>query len=481
MTYQELQDILRLRQSAPFGYTPTLTDIISGIQNQYQPNQQQFSQPTQSFDYQAPTQLMPTTVAPSMDGYNLIPIDQVGQGAQRFTNQTINQTQYQDKPFTSYGSQSKFFQPGAFKIEDFIAKPSINDVINTISGGDSSGNSGGGDGGSTGSPSEGFTIGPDGFATPNTVSPTVGQVMGTVASMTTGIPGLSMLGKGLVNSMNFANEQAAMAFNVAVNDTTAAANNDGVTTAAATPGTTGTGGAAASAASAAAAAAAAAGHSDAAIGAASQAAANAAISGATPAAQAQAASDAAASVDGGTTGPGSATGVGVGSTTGINGMDAMSDAASASAGGSGGGTSGGVSGVGVGSADGVNGMDAASDSASAGGGGAGGSKIICTAMNHAYGFGSFRNAIWIAYSDKHLTKAHEVGYHTLFLPLVDFGFKRGDAKPNLIVRKILEWGTRHRSMDIRAEMRGTKRDKTGQAIRFVFEPLCYFVGKLKGY
>ena len=115
------------------------------------------------------------------------------------------------------------------------------------------------------------------------------------------------------------------------------------------------------------------------------------------------------------------------------------------------------------------------------GGGGGGGKIICTAMNHAYGFGSFRNAIWIAYADKHLTKAHEVGYHTLFLPLVDFGFKRGDGKLNLLVRKVLEWGTRHRSTDLRAEMRGTKRDLTGRIIRFIFEPLCYVVGKAKGH
>ena len=115
------------------------------------------------------------------------------------------------------------------------------------------------------------------------------------------------------------------------------------------------------------------------------------------------------------------------------------------------------------------------------GGGGGGGKIICTAMNHAYGFGSFRNAIWIKYADKHLTKAHEVGYHTLFLPLVDFGFKRGDGKLNLIVRKVLEWGTRHRSTDLRAELRNKKRDTTGRIIRLIFEPLCYAVGKLKGY
>jgi hypothetical protein len=119
--------------------------------------------------------------------------------------------------------------------------------------------------------------------------------------------------------------------------------------------------------------------------------------------------------------------------------------------------------------------------ASIGGGGGDGDKIICTAMNQAYGFGSFRNAIWIKYADKHLTKAHEVGYHTLFLPLVDYGFKRGDGKVNMIVRRVLEWGTRHRSMDLRAEMRNKKRDTTGRVIRMVFEPLCYVVGKIKGH
>jgi len=125
--------------------------------------------------------------------------------------------------------------------------------------------------------------------------------------------------------------------------------------------------------------------------------------------------------------------------------------------------------------------DSSGNAVTSSGSGEGSSKIVCTAMNHAYGFGSFRNAIWIAYADKHLTKAHEVGYHTLFLPLVDFGFKRGDGKLNMTVRKVLEWGTRHRSTDLRAELRHTKRDTTGRIIRFIFEPLCYTVGKLKGY
>jgi hypothetical protein len=117
------------------------------------------------------------------------------------------------------------------------------------------------------------------------------------------------------------------------------------------------------------------------------------------------------------------------------------------------------------------GADAAADGGS--------SKIVCTAMNQAYGFGSFRNRIWLAHSAKHLTKAHEAGYHALFLPLVSAGYR--DVKwysPPL--RAALENIARHRSADLRAEMRGGKRDRVGQAYRFILEPLCYAVGKLKG-
>ena len=116
----------------------------------------------------------------------------------------------------------------------------------------------------------------------------------------------------------------------------------------------------------------------------------------------------------------------------------------------------------------------------ASGGGGGGGKIICTAMNHAYGFGSFRNAVWIAYSEQHMTKAHEVGYHTLFLPLVAAAYKHNKWYSKA-VRKVLEHGTRHRTADLRAEMRGSKRDTLGRFYRSIFEPMCYVVGKLKGY
>jgi hypothetical protein len=109
--------------------------------------------------------------------------------------------------------------------------------------------------------------------------------------------------------------------------------------------------------------------------------------------------------------------------------------------------------------------------------GSGGGKIVCTAMNEAYGFGSFRNRIWLAYAAKNLTKEHEIGYHRLFLPLVNAAYKqqRIYSKP---LRNVLEHIARHRSADLRAEMRGTKRDTIGRAYRFVLEPLCYLAGKL---
>ena len=122
-----------------------------------------------------------------------------------------------------------------------------------------------------------------------------------------------------------------------------------------------------------------------------------------------------------------------------------------------------------------NNPDEASSSDSGGGGGS--SKIVCTAMNESYGFGSYRNAIWLKYSADKMTKAHEAGYHALFLPLVDLAYKRNN-KP---VRIALEHIARHRTADLRAEMRNTKRDTLGRAYRFVLEPLCYVVGKIKGY
>jgi len=110
----------------------------------------------------------------------------------------------------------------------------------------------------------------------------------------------------------------------------------------------------------------------------------------------------------------------------------------------------------------------------------GGGKIICTAMNQAYGFGSFRNAVWLKYSQEKLTKEHEVGYHAMFLPLVKISYKMGNKWYNKAVRTVLEHLVKHRTKDIYQESKGKKRDTLGRIYRAIFEPLCYLVGKIKG-
>ena len=125
------------------------------------------------------------------------------------------------------------------------------------------------------------------------------------------------------------------------------------------------------------------------------------------------------------------------------------------------------------------GSSSSSDDGGGGGGGggssSGGGKIVCTAMNDAYGFGSYRNAIWLAYSARHMTKEHEVGYHTIFLPLIDLAYKKNYNS----VRVILENIARHRTADLRAEMKNGKRDNIGRVYRAILEPICYAVGKVK--
>lgn len=113
-----------------------------------------------------------------------------------------------------------------------------------------------------------------------------------------------------------------------------------------------------------------------------------------------------------------------------------------------------------------------------GGGSSGsGGKIVCTAMNKRYGFGGFRNAIWLKYASDNLTPYHERGYHAIFQPLVNFGFG-GDGKARSIVRTALEHIARERTADIWAEMRGTKRRALGRSYRAILEPVCWLVGKL---
>jgi hypothetical protein len=108
----------------------------------------------------------------------------------------------------------------------------------------------------------------------------------------------------------------------------------------------------------------------------------------------------------------------------------------------------------------------------------GGGKIVCTMMNEqAYGFGSFRNAIWLKHSENMPNaKVYEKGYHKLFLPLVEFA--KGNGKLNKVVRNVLAHIARHRTADIYKQMRGNKRDILGRIYRTILEPICYVVGKV---
>lgn len=107
-----------------------------------------------------------------------------------------------------------------------------------------------------------------------------------------------------------------------------------------------------------------------------------------------------------------------------------------------------------------------------------GGKIVCTMMNEEYGFGSFRNKIWLAHSaTMPNAKVYEKGYHTMFLPLIAFAKRKGTI--NRAVKNTLEHIARHRTADIWKQKHG-KRDALGAVYRFILEPICYVVGKVKG-
>jgi hypothetical protein len=102
-------------------------------------------------------------------------------------------------------------------------------------------------------------------------------------------------------------------------------------------------------------------------------------------------------------------------------------------------------------------------------GGGGGGKIVCTMMNKSYGFGSFRNKIWMKFH-KDLSPEYQKGYHKLFLPLVRI------AKTNKVVKKVLEHIAVHSTIDMRQATRG-KTHLLGRVYRKILLPLCYWVGK----
>ena len=111
-------------------------------------------------------------------------------------------------------------------------------------------------------------------------------------------------------------------------------------------------------------------------------------------------------------------------------------------------------------------------------GGSGGGKIVCSMMNDFYGTPPTMNKVWLKHSaNMKNAKVYALGYHTIFLPLVNFAKKEG--KINYIVRKALEEIAINRTLDLQAEMEGTKRNTKGRIYRFLLEPLCYLVGWIK--
>ena len=105
-----------------------------------------------------------------------------------------------------------------------------------------------------------------------------------------------------------------------------------------------------------------------------------------------------------------------------------------------------------------------------------GDKIVCTAMNDAYGFGAFRQTVWLQQS-KNLDPAYQKGYHRIFKPLLKVAY--GNTKwYNKLLRSTLEGIARRRTADIWLQKKG-KRHPIGAVERAILEPICYIVGKIK--
>ena len=94
-------------------------------------------------------------------------------------------------------------------------------------------------------------------------------------------------------------------------------------------------------------------------------------------------------------------------------------------------------------------------------------------MNKMYGFGSFRNAIWMKYQKSHMQRdEYELGYHKLIGPLVK------KMPTNKFIRVILEKITKARTICLRREMRGQKLPLYYKISKSVGRPIFFVVGWL---
>lgn len=105
------------------------------------------------------------------------------------------------------------------------------------------------------------------------------------------------------------------------------------------------------------------------------------------------------------------------------------------------------------------------------------SKIICTALNKMYGFGSFRNKIWMKYNnyDKAQYKTSEIlelGYHKVYGKLTEL------MPTSKLVTKILKRLARVRTDRIRREMSGKPQTLESKLYTLFLRPVILTVGFL---
>ena len=105
-------------------------------------------------------------------------------------------------------------------------------------------------------------------------------------------------------------------------------------------------------------------------------------------------------------------------------------------------------------------------------------KIVCTALNEIYGYGSFRNKLWMRYNDYDKaryptnSKIIELGYHKVFGKLTEM-------MPNSpLLTKVLRRVARVRTDRIRREMSGKPLTLESKLHVAIIRPINYTVGWL---
>ena len=108
-------------------------------------------------------------------------------------------------------------------------------------------------------------------------------------------------------------------------------------------------------------------------------------------------------------------------------------------------------------------------------GSSGGKSIVCTAMYQTTGLQDWAKAmkVWYIYQKRHLSDAHQEGYHLLFKPFV-----KGMHKSK-IIRAIGAHVAKHRTQELKHIMFNSKSDTLGKIYSNILEPICYLAGKIK--